>query len=78
MSFNMKSRVFEMSFQHDPRVSAPSEIFVPRLQYPHGVHVEVSDGTFSLALDRQVLEYRHGTERAEHVVRLTPRGKISR
>jgi hypothetical protein len=75
MSFDMKSRSFEMSFRHDARVSAPSEIYVPRLQYPNGVHVDVSDGTFALSLDRQVLEYRHGTQRAEHVVRLTPRGE---
>ena len=75
MSFTMMSGVFEMAFRHDPGVSAPSEIFVPRFQYPDGVGVAVSDGTFVLAMDRQVLEYRDGTDRAEHVIRLTPREK---
>ena len=73
VSFDMKSRVFEMSFRHDPAVSAPSEIFVPRLQYPHGVHAEVSDGSFAYDAVRQVLEYRHSPMVPEHVVRLTPR-----
>jgi hypothetical protein len=73
--FDMERRVFEMAFRHDPGVEAASEIFVPRLQYPDGVDVHVSDGTFSLDRDRQVLEYRHGTGRAEHLVRLSPRGK---
>ena len=75
MSFTMDSRVFEMSFRHDPGVSAPTEIFVPRFQYPGGVQVAVSDGAFALAMERQVLEYRHGTDRAEHVIRLSPREK---
>ena len=72
VSFDMKRRAFKMIFRHDPRVSAPSVIFVPRLQYPNGVHVDVSDGTFLLAPDHQRLEYRHGMQRAEHVVRLKP------
>lgn len=73
MSFTMKSGIFEMTFRHDPGVSAPTEIFVPRFQYPGGVQVEVSDGTFALAAERQVLEYRHGMDRAEHIIRLSPR-----
>ena len=75
VSFDMKSRVFEMSFRHDPDVSAPSEIFVPRLQYPHGVHAEASDGSFIHDAERQVLEYRHSAALPEHALRLTPRGE---
>jgi hypothetical protein len=72
ISFDMKSRVFEMAFRHDPGVSAPSEIFVPRLQYPAGVHVEVSDGSFVHDPESQVLEYRHSPTSPLHFVRLKP------
>jgi Glycoside hydrolase family 5 C-terminal domain/Cellulase (glycosyl hydrolase family 5) len=71
-SFEMRSRVFELVFRHDPRVRAPTEIFVPRLQYPSGLSVETSDGDFAYRPQEQVLVYRHGTELMEHTVRLAP------
>ena len=72
MSFDMKSRAFELVFRHDPRAGAPTEIFVPRLQYPHGVRVEVSDGVWEEHPERQALEYRHGTDRQEHALKIRP------
>ncbi len=72
MRFDMHRRAFELVFRHDPRASAPTEIFVPRLQYPGGYTVAVSDGTFARRPESQVLEYRHGTGQAEHWVRLAP------
>ncbi|MGA2766561.1 MAG: cellulase family glycosylhydrolase [Spirochaetia bacterium] len=70
--FDMGRRVFELAFRHDPRVTAPTEIFIPRLQYPDGFLVEVSDGEWRTGPDRQVLEYRHGMQRAEHFIRVRP------
>ena len=46
MRFDRKTRRFEFEFCHDASIAAPTVIFVPHYQYPHGYHVKVSDGTF--------------------------------
>jgi hypothetical protein len=68
----MKRRAFEYTFRHDPAVSAPSEVYVPALQYPGGCRVEVSDGRHEFRPAEQVLLYWHASERAEHTIRLAP------
>ncbi len=72
MAFDVKRRVFEFEFQHDPAVTAPTEIFVPTYQYPQGYSVEVSDGTCERLSADQTLIYRHSTERQRHQVRIAP------
>jgi hypothetical protein len=73
MSFERRRRVFELEFRHDPAVSAPTEIFLPALQYPHGAEVQVSDGSFALLPASQTLEYRHGMARDVHKLRVVPK-----
>ena len=73
MRFDMRRRVFELVLRHDPLVNAPTEIFVPRLQYPRGFHARVSDGVVVPRPECQILEYHHGTRRAEHWLRLAPK-----
>jgi hypothetical protein len=75
LRFDMDRRTFEMVFRGDPRLSAATEIFVPRLQYPGGPSVEVSDGSFAYRQESQVLEYRAGAGGAEHWVRVKPKEK---
>ncbi|MCL4559000.1 MAG: hypothetical protein M1281_00080 [Chloroflexi bacterium] len=72
LSFDMRRRVFEYIFRHDPTVSSPTEIFIPKYQYPRGCQVEVSDGRFELDEEGQVLLYRYSTERLEHIIRVKP------
>ena len=43
--FDLATRTFEMTFQPDPKISEPTEIFVPVLQYPKGYTVTQSAGT---------------------------------
>ncbi len=71
LAFDMRRRAFEFAFRHDPQVAAPTEIFVPALQYPGGYRVAVSDGTFEQDPARQMLIYRHDPARPEHTVRIT-------
>ena len=70
LSFNIKRRIFEFTFRHDPHITAPTEIFIPHYQYPHGYNVEVSDGIYEMLQEKQVLIYRHGMEREEHIIRV--------
>jgi hypothetical protein len=72
MRFDVKSRSFEFEFRHNAEVSAPTEIFLPEYQYPEGVRVEASDGTYEIDDDLQTLIYRHGTEREVHWIKITP------
>jgi hypothetical protein len=72
MAFDYRRRRFFFAFRHDPAVEAPTDIFVPELQYPHGCRVEVSDGHFTLDLAAQRLVYRHTRERPIHRVALEP------
>jgi len=68
MTFDVKRRIFEFEFRHDPAVTAPTEIFVPNYQYPDGYVVEVSDGTYRVDRLAQTVIYRHSAERAVHHV----------
>lgn len=64
MDFNRHKRLFELEMLPDPNLLAPTEIFVPRLHYPHGVQVKVSAGRTSLDLKNQRLSWEHGGESA--------------
>ncbi|MCX7039325.1 MAG: cellulase family glycosylhydrolase [Spirochaetes bacterium] len=73
-SFDSGRRRFEFQFRHDPAVSAPTEIFVPNLQYPLGYDVRVSDGTCEVRRGAQMLLYMHGWERDDHTLTISPSG----
>ncbi len=73
MSFDIKRRIFAFSYRYDSSIiTAPTELFIPRFQYPHGYSVEVSDGTYEMLQEEQTLMYRHSMERDEHTVRIKP------
>ncbi len=75
MSFDVRRRRFEFTFRHDPQVTAPTEIYIPDFQYPRGCVVTVSDGSFTLAPDAQMLVYRHSTTVSVHRLEVRPREK---
>lgn len=70
--FDRRRRCFELEFRHDPAVGAPTELFVPNLQYPQGYQVTVSDGTFAVDRAAQQVTYRHDLARPVHWVRIAP------
>ncbi len=72
MSFDLRRRRFDFVFRHDPAVHAPTEIFVPNFQYPHGIRVTLSDGTYEHDPARQLLTYHHSTQRRLHRLRIAP------
>ena len=72
MRFDVAERAFELSFRHDAAVLAPTEIFIPNLQYPRGYRVEVSDGTFEIDQEAQILTYHHSSDQDTHRIRVSP------
>jgi hypothetical protein len=72
LRFDYRTALFELEFEHDPAVDAPTELFIPRYHYPNGARVTVSDGTFDLDLAQQTLTYTHTRARASHLVRVRP------
>ncbi len=70
MAFDPDERRFEFEFRHDPTVTAPTEIFVPAVQYPSGYEVEVSDGRYEIDRDAQTLIYHHTIARDRHELRM--------
>ena len=73
MHFDPNTRIFKFKFRHDPAVKAPTELFVPDYQYPHGYEVELSDGTYEMDRDAQRLAIHHTLERETHTIRIRPR-----
>jgi hypothetical protein len=72
MRFNYGSGAFVFRFRHDPGIAAPTEIFVPRLHYPSGLRVWVSDGSYEHDAARQLLRYTPGPDGPEHEIRIRP------
>jgi hypothetical protein len=73
MSFDRARRRFEFSFVHDPAISAPTEIFVPRLHFGQGCMVQISDGHYTLDAATQTLRYVHDPSQAIHTLRIDAR-----
>jgi hypothetical protein len=71
-SFNPYRRIFKMKFRHDPAISAPTEIFVPNFQYPHGYSIRVSDGRYEIKRSQQLLLYWPGEVRNIHTITIKP------
>jgi hypothetical protein len=70
--FDIRRRIFDFRFRHDPSVEKPTEIFIPDLQYPGGYDVRVSDGTYQHDGTNQMLVYSHDPAHAVHTVRVSP------
>jgi hypothetical protein len=70
LAFDYRSGSFEFEFEGDPAVTAPTEIFVPTYQYPHGYTVQLSDGIWQPGPEAQVITYRPDPAVSRHVVRL--------
>jgi hypothetical protein len=70
MSFDLKQGIFEFEFRHNPDVEAPTEIYLPALHYSGGVRVYLSDGSYQIFPDLQILVYRHTSDLPVHAIRI--------
>ena len=73
LSFEMKRRVLQYKFRHDPSVKGPTELFVPSFQYPRGYKVQVSEGKWESDPARQLLRYWHTSDQDVHTIQISPR-----
>lgn len=71
--FDYQSKVFEYEFEHEEQLEAPSRFFIPKLHYPEGCKVEVSDGDYELNPKSQSLLYHHSVDRYRHKLRISAR-----
>jgi len=72
IAFDPRRRIFEFEFRHHS-ADAPTEIFLPRYQYPQGCRIEVSDGWHEADSALQLLRYFHTPTRERHWLRIRPR-----
>lgn len=71
-NFNPRTRVFKLVFRHDPSLSAPTEVYVPNYQYPHGFSVQMSDGRYEILRSQQTLLYWPGVDKNIHKITIKP------
>ena len=71
-TFNPFRRLFKMKFRHNPEITAPTEIFVPNFQYPHGYSIRVSDGRYEIKRSQQLLLYWPGNGQLTHKITIRP------
>ncbi len=68
LEFDYRTGRMEYRFRHAPAIDAPTEFYLPALQYPRGCRVTVSDGDYRLDLANQTMTYRHTDRLAEHKI----------
>jgi hypothetical protein len=73
MAFDLQSRRFDFEFELDAEISAPLEVFLPLIQYPHGVEVEASAGRVEVHTDDQVLYYTPEMKTRVHRLIIRPK-----
>ena len=71
-SFDIRRRIFEFEFYHDPAIAVPTEFFIPTYQYPRGYRVDVSDGRYEMDPESQSLRYFHTLKQNRHWMKVRP------
>ncbi|MBM3201129.1 MAG: hypothetical protein FJZ56_01810 [Chlamydiae bacterium] len=72
MSFDIKKAVFAFSFTSDSNAQGELEIFIPKLHYPKGIVVKVSDGSYRYEEENQKLFYLPSNKREDHFILIRP------
>jgi hypothetical protein len=70
IEFDPKTKVFRYKFKADKTISAGTDIFVPKYQYPKGTAVTVDGGTYKLDLAHSLIHVSVNSD--EVTVTVTP------
>jgi hypothetical protein len=73
MSFDIRTKLFELCFSFDPKVEAPLEIYVPEFQYPRGFDVVVANGDWEVDEEGQKVLYFPTPDVELHLVQIIPK-----
>jgi hypothetical protein len=68
-SFKYMTGDFEYIFEGNTAISQPTEIFFPSFQYPHGADITLSDGTYNIDPEKQIVQYFAG-EKPVHTIKI--------
>ncbi|TFG00943.1 MAG: hypothetical protein EU542_07580, partial [Promethearchaeota archaeon] len=69
-SFNYKRGLFKTKIILSEKISEPSVIYVPAVQYPGGYQVSLSDGTYKKDLKKQLLYITHSNNKEELILKI--------
>jgi len=58
MSFSIKQKIFHFEFFANPRIDAPTVLYVPKIQYPSGYHMDPEDLSLEETRDPQLIAFR--------------------
>jgi hypothetical protein len=70
--YDWLTRAFKFEFRHDPNIDAPTEIFLPRYIYPHGIDLQLSDGDAQVNQAAQWIKYFPDRAHATHQITFKP------
>ena len=72
LSFDYETKEFRYTFtNNEESILSPTTLYVPRIQYPFGIKIQISDGEYRYHADKQLLEYYPGNLES-HIIRLSP------
>ena len=71
-NFNPQTSTYTLEFIGDPKITAPSEIFFPQWHYAKGAEIKISDGSYEIVADEQILRFFQG-EATNHKIKITPK-----
>lgn len=73
MAFDRTGGTFELRYMSDSTISAPTELFIPKIQYPNGYEIELSSGQARHDEAAQLL-FVEGAEAGEQRIVVRRRG----
>jgi hypothetical protein len=74
MTFELATRAFEYEYRPDSAAAAPTELYIPTLQYPDGIEVEVTGAAYAHDAAAQRLTLTHEAEAEVVTVRVKSAG----
>ena len=72
LQFDLRRKRMVYTFEHNPTISAPTELYIPTLHYPHGVQVEAHQGRFEYDALNQHLCYFPTAPGGLHTIKIKP------
>lgn len=73
LSFDIRTNICKIEFTHHSITPQPTEIFIPHIHYQNGYSVKISDGSYVVKEDEQLLLYYHDAFHHKHKITIIPK-----